>query len=149
MRILFALLLLAGCSKAFDDYAKKAKRTEAELELTKLGKRAKEYALEKGELPKLSIPLTPAESCCASGPGRSYKCETTASAWAVWEPLDFVILDPHYFQYSVESDGKKLTAKAVGDLDCDTAMVEYVMVATMGPDGTVATDITKPQPNAD
>jgi hypothetical protein len=148
MRVLLALLLLlAGCSKAFDDYAKKSKRTEAELELTKLGKRVKEYAIEKGELPKLTVPLTPAEPCCKSGP--TLKCQSTASTWLAWESVDFMILDPHYFQYSVESDGKTLTAKAVGDLDCDTNTIEYVMVATMGPEGSVTTDITKPQPNAD
>jgi hypothetical protein len=149
MRILLAVLLLAGCSKSFDDYAKKSKLTEAELELNKLGKSVKAYAMEKGELPKLSIPLTPAEPCCASkGQKSGYKCESTASTWAAWQPLDFMILDPHYFQYSVESDGKTLTAKAVGDLDCDTAMVEYVMVATMV-EGNVTTELTKPQPNAD
>ena len=147
MRLVLAVVLLAGCSKAFDDYAKKSKVSEAELQLNKLGKRAKAYAIEKGELPKLSIPLTPASACCSQGQGQ-HKCETAPAEWAAWAPLEFTIDEPHYFQYSLESDGKQMTVKAVGDLDCDTKMIEYVLVAKTGPDGNVTTDITKPPPGS-
>ena len=36
---------------------------------------------------------------------------------------------PHYFSYSYEGspDGQSFTAKAYGDLDCDTTHVEYVL----------------------
>lgn len=148
MRVLLCALLLAGCSKAFDDYAKKSKISEAELQLNKLGKRAKAYAVERGELPKLSIPLTPEAACCTAGAGAKHKCPASPAAWAAWAPLEFEMDEPHHFQYSLESDGKTMTVKAVGDLDCDTKMIEYVMVAKLGPDGEVTTDITKPPPGS-
>ena len=148
MRALLAVLLLAGCSKAFDDYKNKSKSSEAELQLTKIGKRASIYAVERGELPKLSVPLTPAAACCNSGPDAKYKCQPSQTSWAAWAPLEFTMDEPHHFQYSIESDGKTLTAKAVGDLDCDNKMIEYVLVAKLGADGKVTTDITKPPPGS-
>ena len=122
---------IAACmAPAFGSYMKKSKKSEADLQLNKLGKMAKLAFIENSAFPTGTAPLTPAESCCKAGTGG--KCTPNPADWKqpAWEALDFQIDEPHYFRYSVESDGKKLVAKAVGDLDCDTTEVTYTLNVT-------------------
>jgi len=120
--LLIAVLVFAGCSKAFDDYAKKGKRIEAKLQFDKLRVSLNEQVLVTNKFPKLAIPLTPAEPCCK---GQNKQCQPGATTWSSWAALDFQIAEPHYFQYSIESDDTKYT---------------YVMEAEMDPSGV-------PKPN--
>jgi type II secretory pathway pseudopilin PulG len=140
-------MLAAIAIPAFMDYTKKAKRTEASLQLNKLSKNAKVYYSINAELPKGEVALTPAESCCKS-PG--IKCVPTATTWAspVWQSLDFQIDEPHLFRYSYKSDGKTLTATAVGDLDCDGTEIAWTLSGTIV-DGAPVLEITPPAPNSD
>jgi hypothetical protein len=131
--LVFAMGLLAGCGKggdggvaAKDEYMKKTKNTEAELQLHNLGKHAKVAYVENAEFPRGSTGVTPAADCCA---GPNHKCAVDLGVWkGPWEALDFDIEEPSYFQYSYESaDGQSFTAKAIGDLDCDGTKVEWVL----------------------
>jgi hypothetical protein len=108
---------------AFFDYAVKHKRTESDLMLMKIERGVREYAIEHNELPRGSAPLTPAASCCTDSTRKCFD----GSSWQIpaWQAIDFSIDEPHYFQYSYESDGKTFTARAVGDLDCDGSTVTY------------------------
>jgi hypothetical protein len=123
MRILAVMIALVGC-KAFDDYANKAKGTEAKVMLDKLQKRAKQVVASTGKFPRGSVPLTPATPCCA---GKDHQCVPTAADWAnpVWRTLEFRIDDPHRFQYDYESDGKTATIRAIGDPECSGKLVTY------------------------
>jgi hypothetical protein len=137
-------------TKAFGDYVGKAKRTEAQLQLNKLGKSAKVYFASEGGFPAGKAGPTPAEPCC-NGP--NHKCAPVPpDQWAaneVWSKLDFAIDEPTLFQYSYESDGKTVTASAVGDLDCDGTMMTYKLEMTADASGAPTMNIVEPPAGAD
>ncbi|HEU0031253.1 MAG TPA: DUF4190 domain-containing protein [Kofleriaceae bacterium] len=126
-------VLAAVAIPSFVEYTHKSKATEASVQLNKLEKHAKVYAIEKGEFPRMSAPLTPATPCC-EGPGA--RCND-AAAWTTpaWRELDFDPYEPHRFRYSYESDGTTFTARAVGDLDCDGNEVTYEIRGVMDRSG--------------
>jgi hypothetical protein len=130
-------------------YKKKAKKSEAMIQLDKISKRAKEEFHVNGAFPVAKLALTPGETCCVQDHEMKKKCAPKASNWSGdWRKLDFSIDEPHYFQYSYESDGKTFTAKAVGDLDCDTTMITYEAQGS-ALDGKPSVQITEPAPNSD
>jgi hypothetical protein len=134
-------------SKAFGDYVNKGKKTEAEVQLNKLGKNLKVYYLTNNTFPLGKVGPTPAEPCCKAAGG---KCST--QDWAtteVWMELDFMVTEPHLFQYAYESDGKTATATAIGDLDCDGTPIRYTLRVSPTPDGAVTADIAAPPAGAD
>jgi hypothetical protein len=136
-------------STAFGDYMGKAKKTEAQLQLNKLGKNAKVFFVTENTFPVGKAGPTPATPCCA---GPDHKCAPVpADQWAaseVWSKLDFQIDEATLFQYSYESDGKTVTATAVGDLDCDGTPVTYKLEMTAGADGTPTMSIIDPPAGA-
>lgn len=139
-------ILSAVAVPAFMNYMKKSKRSEADLQLNKLGKHLKIYHAENGAFPVGDTPLTPEQTCCA-GPGN--KCAVDPQAWQqpTWQQLDFSIDEPHLFQYRYHSDGKTAVVEAVSDLDCDGNTATYRLDAT-GENGMASVQITKPQPGA-
>jgi hypothetical protein len=133
-------------TKAVGDYAKASKRSEAELNLNKLAKNAKVNHAVEGTFVVGKVGPTPAESCCTS---EGTKCTTTE--WAtneMWTKLEFSVDEPHYYRYSYESDGKTVTAYAIGDLDCDDKPATYKLEMSVGPDGVATANITKPEKGA-
>jgi hypothetical protein len=135
-------MLAAIAVPAFMDYMKKSKRTEASLQLDKLGKNAKVYALTNAEFPAGDAGPTPAGPCC-QGPGG--RCAIDGSGWqqATWQALDFEIDEPNLFQYSYHSDGKTFTAQAVGDPGCSGASVTYKLEGKLD-NGTPQLTLTGP-----
>lgn len=136
---------------AFGDYQKKGKKSEAQLQLNKLMKNAKVAYITDGEFPKGSVPLTPAEDCCFGAGSSEGKCAVNTDAWTknpVWAELDFQIDEPHRFRYSYESDGKTVTAQAVGDLDCDKTAITYTLKGHVETDMPVF-ELSEPDPSAD
>ena len=133
---------------AFGDYRSKGKKSEAQLQLNKLGKNLKVAFLTDATFPVGKAGPLPAEDCCQ---GPNARCPVTV-AWttdAVWRALDFQIDEPNLFRYTYESDGKTATATAVGDLDCDGTPITYTLVATADPSGNPEITITEPAPNSD
>ena len=128
-------------------YQKYVKTTEAKLMLKRIEIRAKTAFNENAEFPKGSAPLTPAKPCCGN---KNNKCNSTAQDWSqpAWQALEFQIDEPNLFQYSYDSDGKTVTARAVGDLDCDTVMITYELKGEVV-NGNPQFTLTEPQPNAD
>src|SRR5262249_27421815 len=57
-------ILSAVAIPAFMDYMKRSKKTEAALQLNKLGKNAKRVYAETSSFPVGSTPLTPPAPCC-------------------------------------------------------------------------------------
>ena len=112
-------ILAAVAIPAFMKYIKKSKTTEAKEHLKKLADSAKAYYMEgAGNFPE-TAPTSPAltEPCADGG-----KAEPEASFWAhsTWKALDFAMDDPHYFVYEFASTDTDFTAKAIGNLDCDS-----------------------------
>ena len=141
-------VLAAVAIPAFLEYTKKAKQSEASLELRKLGKTLKAVLVAKGELPKGEVGPTPAKSCCAQGG----KCAVDAAAWKdpIWQALDFEIDEPHLYRYSYRSaDGKSYVVKAIGDLDCDGTEAEYTMSGEVDAQGNLTSTVVPPAAGAD
>ncbi|MBA3454122.1 MAG: hypothetical protein H0T42_13590, partial [Deltaproteobacteria bacterium] len=80
-------ILAAVAVPAFMDYMKKSKRSEAALQLNRIGKNLKVYYQVHGELPKGEAPLTPAAACCASP---NAKCAVRAMSSALPQELRFI-----------------------------------------------------------
>jgi hypothetical protein len=132
---------------AMGDFRKKSKKTEAALQLNKMSKNLKVYYVTNAAFPAGKSGPTPAAGCCGQP---NAKCAVT-DAWAkdkIWQELDFQIDEPNQFQYSYDSDGKTVTATAVGDLDCDTTMITYTLKMS-APDGNPKSEIVEPPPDAD
>lgn len=130
------------------DYKKQARTSEAKVQLKKIEMNAKVAHVTNAEFPKGKAALTPEKPCCES---QNAKCSPRPDAWmkqAVWKDLDFQIDEPHRFQYSYESDGKTLTARAVGDLDCDDVKVTYELKGEIV-NGNAQFTHTDPPPNSD
>ncbi len=122
---LFIVGILAAIAiPAFIQYMNRAKRTEAPLQLNRIGRSAKMFYAENGKLPAFDQPLTPAEPCCTQANG---KCAPSADDWSApaWRAIDFSVDENHLFQYSYQSDGDTLEATAVGDPGCNGHDVTY------------------------
>lgn len=108
-------ILAAIAIPAFMKNAKKAKTTEATLNIKKMQDGAISYYHEEksaagvvgGALAKqfpgvaATAQLAPATDCCDPANGAGGKCAPNASWWvgATWQALKFSMDDPHYFQY--------------------------------------------------
>lgn len=118
---------VAKCMDApMKDYASKSKKTEAQLMLNKLSKNSKVYFVTNASYLAGSAGPTPATPCC-KGPGGRCPIDTSWGSNAVWSGLDFQIDEPTRFQYTYQSDGKTVTATAVGDPDCDGKTITYTL----------------------
>lgn len=130
------------------DYAAKAKTTEAQLELDKIMKSAAMYyetphvsrdgMMLPCQFPE-SVDWTPAGDPC-KGEGKRFPASADAWSAATWSALVFMLQEPHYYRYKVESSGElgaaKLTAYAAGDLDCDGVWSTFTRVLAADPETT-------------
>ena len=129
---------------AFMKYIRKARTTEGVQNVRKLYESGKAYLLEesqgRGSIVALdkqfpdSEPLTPAATCCGEP---SDKCTPVPSDWdtPTWNSLRFAMDDPHWYRYEFVSTGtagagvnSRFTARALGDLDCDTIEATFEMI---------------------
>jgi type II secretory pathway pseudopilin PulG len=138
--------LAALAVPAFIDYTRKARSSEASVQLKMLGNSLKHYYETNAAFPKGAVAATPATSCCVAP---DHKC-FDAQAWqqGIWKELLFQIDAPHRYRYAYESDGRTATVRAVGDLDCDGTEAAYTLVVS-GAGGTATTVITEPAPGSD
>jgi hypothetical protein len=142
--IMVLVVLIAGCGKGVDDYMKKSKNSEAKLQLMKLQSHAKSSFAVNATFIKGSAPLTPSTPCCAQP---TKKCKGHAPGdWdsPVWQQLEFQLDDDFYFQYSYESDGTTLTARAVGDPGCDGNLVTFELKGSVA-NGNPSFTVQEPQ----
>ncbi len=150
----FGLALGAGACGGgeLDDYRKRTRKVEAEIQLNKLGKAAIVEYSENARFPTEHAPLTPAADCCAENFGGKRKCGPTPASWSTpaWRALDFELSEPHFFRYSYmpSADGSSFTATAVGDLDCDGVAITYTLSGSVE-SGTPKLKLTAPPPNSD
>ena len=137
---------------SFLDAMKKAKKSEALVQLDKIGKRAKEaHTTNSGLYPAENPPLTPTAPCCDRVGGKG-KCAVATTDWQTneWRALDFQMDTEFYFQYdySPGSGNTSFQALAVGNLDCDADKVTYTMDGSTV-EGNVNLKVTEPPPNSD
>jgi hypothetical protein len=143
---------------------KKSKKSEAEANLNRIGKNAKRAFNELGQFPVGKAALLPANAlqefgnnCCGGrggtiampGPNVNNKCSVDPAAFAndpVWKQLEVAIDEPSQYQYDYESDGKTFTARAIGDVDCDTVSATWELRGSVSAAGNPVVELVKPRP---
>jgi prepilin-type N-terminal cleavage/methylation domain-containing protein len=144
-------ILAAVAIPMFLDSMKKAKSSEAKIQLNKIGKTTKEVFSTQAKFPGITTGVTPAAGCCA---GANQHCAVVATDWqtANWQGLDFEMTEPFLFQYDYTGSGvgsaSVFTAHATGDIDCDTTFITYTL-AGVATGGNPALTLTDPPPNTD
>ena len=148
-------ILAAVAIPAFMDYMKKSKKTEAALQLNKIGKNAKTLYIEKQSysttaLPNNPLPAKGSSGCCGNP---NNKCPPVPLSFsgdtAGWAQIDFQIDEPSLFVYSYDGTAATtFSAMAEGDLDCDGTEITYTMNGTAVA-GNPAVSLTEPAPSAD
>jgi prepilin-type N-terminal cleavage/methylation domain-containing protein len=111
-------ILAAVAIPAFVKYIRKAKTSEALINLPTIVALEKAHRMDHGEY--LACPKNPPELVCAAKP----------SAWKrmdAWERLGFRPDGDQLYQYRVTLKGDGFIAEAVGDLDCDKKTSRYWM----------------------
>ena len=148
-------ILAAVAIPAFMDYMKRSKKTEAALQLNKIGKNAKRYYSETSTYvlgAATQLPAKPGTGGCCGGAGASPNhCAAVPASFAgdaKWKALDFQIDEDSLFYYDYTGALTTFTAKATGDLDCDTTEITYTLSGTAA-NGNPAVTLTEPAVNAD
>ena len=145
-------ILAAVAIPAFMDYMKRSKKTEASLQLNKLGKNSKRVYAENSTYVVGTAGPTPAKpgtgGCCGGPNNKCAAVPATFAADATWKALDFEIDEPTLFYYGYTGTAAAFTATATGDLDCDTTEIVYTLTGT-AVNGNPAVTITEPPPNSD
>jgi len=151
MMIVVAIIgILASIAiPAFIKYIRRAKTTEAVMNLRKLFDSSvsyyeQEYADRNGrplphQFPGADQALGPAPGnnpCC----GRvGDKCPPEADAWQTpqWQALNFSVDDPHYYWYQYVATGSgpqaRFTARAMGNLNCNLSYSTFERVGGINP----------------
>ena len=144
-------ILAAVAIPMFLDSMKKAKSSEAKIQLNKIGKTTKEVFSTQAKFPGITTGVTPAAGCCA---GANQHCAVVATDWqtANWQGLDFEMTEPFLFQYDYTGAGvgsaSVFRAHATGDIDCDTTFITYTL-AGVATGGNPSLTLTDPPPNTD
>ncbi|HEX8107209.1 MAG TPA: prepilin-type N-terminal cleavage/methylation domain-containing protein [Kofleriaceae bacterium] len=134
-------ILAAVAIPAFMDYMKRSKKTEASLQLNKIGKNSKRTYMETSKYVTGVAPTTPNRpgrgGCCdglgASGSNTNHCAPDVSPAGfghPVWTSLDFSIEEDSLFYYDYNGTATDYTAMATGDLDCDGTEITYVLTGT-------------------
>ena len=144
-------ILAAVAIPAFMDYIKRSKKTEAALQLNKIGKNSKRIYSETSAFvvgTQAATPTRPGSGGCCGGTNNH--CAAVAADWAgtTWRALDFQIDEPMLFVYDYTGTATAFTSKAYGDLDCDGTEITYTLTGS-ATDGNPAVSLSEPPPNSD
>src|ERR1051325_2790469 len=124
-------ILAAVAIPAFMDYMKRSKKTEASLQLNKIGKNAKRVYSETSAFivgTAAQLPAKPGGGGCCGGPNNHCAAVPASfAANAVWSALDFQVDEPSLFYYDYTGTATAFTAKATGDLDCDNTEIVFTL----------------------
>ena len=149
-------ILAAVAIPAFMKYIRRSKTSEATMNIRKLFDSSvsyynEEHAARDGSiLPRqfpnsgngaLSAPAGFPGIVCPDGDSNKYKPAADDFSASTWQSLNFSVDDPLYFQYTYISDGEgttsKFTARARGDLNCDTTLSTFERVGTVDEENNV------------
>jgi type IV pilus assembly protein PilA len=137
-------VLAAVAIPAFLKYIKRAKTTEAVNGVKKIADGARTYYLDERvgqgltgfnvarQYPVADTGVVPALGATSCQTGSSQKIEPDPTLWVgTWSELKFGMEDPHYYAYQYVGSGvgtdSQFTARAHGDLNCDTTFSTFEM----------------------
>ena len=135
-RVRYVLALLALCAIATCPAAKrgcdaKIRAREAEQLLGVIADKVEQHVAITGRVPGTAAPLTPQLACCEQGG----QCPPDPATWAApgWKELEFSIDDPYRYayEYAPDPNGQGATVRAIGNLDCDSALSTYELRLTV------------------
>jgi prepilin-type N-terminal cleavage/methylation domain-containing protein len=145
-------ILAAVAIPAFMDYMKRSKKTEAALQLNKIGKNAKRAYSESSSYVvgvALQRPGKPGGGGCCGGPNNHCAADVAGfNGDPTWKALDFQIDEDSLFYYDYSGTATAFTAKATGDLDCDNTEIVYTLTGA-ATSGNPSVLLTEPPPNSD
>ncbi len=141
-------ILAAVAIPAFMDYMKKSKKTEAALQLNKIGKNDKVYFITNASFVTGAGAAKPSGGTACTGTNKHFAVDTTWATDAGWSKLDFEIDEPNLFLYWYTGGTGTFTAFAQGDLDCDGTYVTYTLTGS-SPNGNPAVSLSEPSSDAD
>jgi type IV pilus assembly protein PilA len=144
-------ILAAVAIPAFMDYMKRSKKTEASLQLNKIGKNAKRTYSETSSYvvgTAAPLPAKGTSGCCGLANNHCVANPAAFAAEPTWKALDFQIDEPNLFYYNYTGAAATFTATATGDLDCDGTEIVFTL-AGASTDGNPAVTLTEPPPNSD
>ena len=145
-------ILAAVAIPAFMDYMKRSKKTEASLQLNKMGKNAKRVYSEASSFvvgTAAQLPAKPGGGGCCGGPNNHCAAVPASfAADAIWKQLDFQIDEASLFYYDYTGAAATFTGKATGDLDCDNTEIVYTLTGAAA-NGNPSVTLTEPAINAD
>jgi type IV pilus assembly protein PilA len=145
-------ILAAVAIPAFMDYMKRAKKTEASLQLNKIGKNNKRVYSETSSFVNedgAALPTASGAGCCFAASNNH--CPALPASFAAdsgWKALDFQVDEPSLFFYVYTPGTSTFTAEAKGDLDCDGTAITYTLSGSAA-SGNPAVTLTEPAVNAD
>jgi prepilin-type N-terminal cleavage/methylation domain-containing protein len=138
----------------FMDYIKRSKKTEAALQLDKIGKADKRAFAETSSFVvgiAKTLPTKGTPGGCCNGGGKDNHCLAVPDDFAkepTWKQLDFQVDEDSLFYYDYTGTASDFTAVATGDLDCDGTEIHYTLTGT-SKNGNPAVLLTEPPPNSD
>jgi type IV pilus assembly protein PilA len=149
-------ILAAVAVPAFMDYIKRSKKSEATLQLDKIGKNAKRVYVETAQYvlgPATPLPAKPGGvgGCCGGTGKLANHCAAAPASFAgdsVWRSLDFQIDEDTLFYYGYTGTASAFTATATGDLDCDGTEIVYTLAGTTT-NGNPVVKLIEPPANSD
>jgi len=145
-------ILAAVAIPAFMDYMKRAKKTEAALQLNKIGKNNKRVYSETSSFVNVAggaLPTASGVGCCFAASNNH--CPALPASFAAdlgWKALDFQIDEPSLFFYTYVPGTSTFSAAAQGDLDCDGTPIIYSLTGS-AVSGNPAVTLVEPAVNAD
>ncbi|MBS1124466.1 MAG: Type pilus biosis protein PilE [Deltaproteobacteria bacterium] len=143
-------ILAAIAIPMFTASARRAKTSEAMLQLNRMAKGAKSYHNAQAGYPQgtaAELPGVDGGACAA--PGKKFAAIQTWSDDPAWLALGFQVDEPNLFTYHYTSTDRNVaSAQAVGDLDCDGTLITYNL-ALGATNGNPTATITEPAPSSD
>ena len=147
-------ILAAVAIPAFMDYMKRSKKTEAALQLNKIGKNSKRAYMENSQYvvgASAALPVAGTSGCCGASGTVPNHCKAVPASFtgdSVWTALDFEIDEDTLFVYSYTGTATTYTATAVGDMDCDGTAITYKLSGT-AVNGQPAYSLSEPAASED
>ena len=113
-------ILAAVAIPAFMEYMNKGKKSEADVQINRMGKAMKAYYVENSGFASSAAALDPAGSACAVAGTKIFPVGSWTGVNAGLNAMEFSVDDAHRFNYDYNSGGgTTATGSAVADLDCD------------------------------
>jgi prepilin-type N-terminal cleavage/methylation domain-containing protein len=143
-------ILAAIAIPVFAGQMKRAKTSEAVVQLNAIGKGAKAYYQTNTKFPQGTAAVLPgADGTACSQPGKKFAVSNAWSTDPVWLDLDFHVDETNYYSYHYDSSASDVAVvTAVADLDCDGKLITYTLDLTV-PSGSPAASLTVPPASAD